>query len=358
MDIFRLMKDNRQEQIAFYADKNVYLRAIMAIHSTALGPAIGGIRILKYQNVKAAVFDLLRLSRAMTLKTAAAGLNFGGGEVVICEQEGMQKTEPLFRAIGRFIESFKGRFIAAEDVGVTEECIEFMRMETRYVTGLPAYYGGSGNHSYMGAWGTFMGLLAAAKYRWDSENLDDRRIIIQGYGRVGRYMARFTKEKGARVLVADVHPDKAAQAQADGFETIPAENCDREKCDIFSPCAIGPIIRPETADRFQCEIIAGSANNQLLNEDDDHRLRRRNILYVPDFIINVGGTIDVAEEYLGYNADKVSRKTEHIFDRTIEILRQADQMDITTNRAAIQFAYRRIESIKQIRGTFLGKGKI
>jgi len=358
MDIFKLMKDNRQEQVAFYTDKNARLRAIMAIHSTALGPAIGGIRILNYQSEEAAVFDLLRLSRAMTLKTAAAGLNFGGGEVVICERRDMQNKEPLFRAMGRFIESFKGRFIAAEDVGVTEECIEFMRMETRYVSGLPAYYGGSGNHSFMGAYGTFMGLLAAARYRWGSEELAERRIVIQGYGRVGRYLARFTADKGARVVVADIDPDKSAQARADGFEIVPAADADGETCDIFSPCAIGPMIRPETVDRFRCEIIAGSANNQLLNEDDDDLLRQRNILYVPDFIINVGGTIDVAEEYLGYNADKVKRKTENIFDRTIEILRQADQDDIATNRAAIRFAHRRIESIKRIRGTFLGKGKI
>jgi len=358
MEIFKLMKENNQEQVAFYTDKSVKLRAILAIHSTALGPAIGGTRILKYQTEEEAVFDLLRLSRAMTYKAAAAGLNFGGGEIVIGDQEGMEKTEPLFRAVGRFIESFKGRFIASVDIGVTEECIEWMRMETEYVTGLPSYFGGSGNHSYMGAYGTLMGLLAAAKHRWGSDDIAGKTIIIQGYGRVGTILALFAKERGSRVIISDSDPLKNEQAEDAGFETMLYDKVFSEKCDIFSPCAIGPTINPENAAQFQCEIIAGSANNQLLNEDDDQLLMNRGILYVPDFIINVGGSIDVSEEYLGYNAEKVKRKTANIYNRTLEILSTSAREDISTNQAAMRYAQKRVESIKNIRGTFLGKGKI
>jgi leucine dehydrogenase len=356
--IFESMKDNNQEQIAFYTDQSVKLRAILAIHSTALGPAIGGIRIFKYESVKDALFDLFRLTQAMTYKAAAGGVNFGGGYIVVVDRQGMEKNEPMFRALGRFIESFKGRFIAGGEMGVTEEYMEYIGMETKYLTGRPAYYGGSGNHAYMCAYGTFNGLLAAAKYRWGSDDIHEKKILIQGYGRIGSKLASFTSERGAHIVVADINTEKVKKAEEDGFETIPPEKVFTEPCDIFSPCSIGAIIRPETVEKFQCEIIAGSANNQMLNEDDDLALKKRGILYAPDFIINVGGIIDVSEEYLGYKRKKVVRKTENIYDRLLEILKYADDNDISTNRAAIRYALKRIESIKQIKGTSFSKGKM
>lgn len=354
MEIFELMKEYEHEQVAFYSDKSLKLRAIIAIHSTALGPAIGGTRIYKYESVNEALFDLLRLARAMTYKTAAGGVNFGGGYLVVLEQPEMEKNESLFRALGRFVESLKGRFIAGGEIGVTEEFMEYIKMETDYITGLPSYYGGSGNHSFMCAHGTFMGLLAAAAHRWGSKVIAGKKIVVQGYGRIGSQLAAMAKEKGAEVFVAEIDPEKANKAAADGFETIPAERIYTEKCHILAPCAVGAIISEETSAKLQCEIIAGSANNQLLHEDDDIYLKKRGILYAPDFIINVGGIIDVSEEYLGYKngykEEKVKRKTENIYDRVLEILKYADQNDVTTHEAGIRFARRRIESIKKIKG--------
>ncbi len=354
MEIFELMKESNHEQVAFYTDKSVKLRAILAIHSTALGPAIGGTRIYKYKSVENALFDLFRLSRAMTYKTAAGGVNFGGGYMIVVEEPGMKKNEPLFRALGRFIESLKGRFIAGAEIGVTEEFMEYIKMETDYLAGLPAYYGGSGNHSYMCAYGTFLGLLATAKHRWASDDITGRKIVVQGYGRIGSQLAALAREKGARVVVADADGETEKKAAGDGFETIPAENVMTEPCDIFAPCAVGAVITPETSKKYQCEIIAGSANNQLLNENDDIYLKKRGILYAPDFIINAGGIIDVSEEYQGYKSgykkEKVIRKTENIYHRMLAILKEAETGDITTSQAAVNHALRRIETIKQIKG--------
>ena len=354
MEIFELMKEYEHEQVAFYSDKSLKLRAIIAIHSTALGPAMGGTRIYKYESADEALFDLLRLARAMTYKTAAGGINFGGGYLIVLEQPGMEKDESLFRGLGRFVESMKGRFIAGGDIGVTEEYMEYIKMETDYITGLPAYYGGSGDHSIMCAYGTFMGLLAAAAHRWGSNDLSGKKIVIQGYGRIGSQLAALAKTKGAEITVAEINPEKEKKAASDGFKIIPAEKIYTEKCDILAPCAVGAVISKDTSEKFQCEIIAGSANNQLLNEDDDVYLKKRGILYTPDFIINVGGMIDVSEEYLGYKngykADKVKRKTENIYDRVLEILNYSDQNDITTYEAGIHFARKRIESIKKIKG--------
>ncbi|HLP59941.1 MAG TPA: Glu/Leu/Phe/Val dehydrogenase dimerization domain-containing protein [Candidatus Deferrimicrobium sp.] len=362
MGIFESMKENNHEQIAFYTDQSVKLRAILAIHSTALGPAMGGTRIYKYESVNEALFDLFRLSSAMTYKTAAGGINFGGGYMVVFEQEGMEKKEPMFRSLGRFVESLKGRFIAGGEFGVTEETMEYIKMETDYITGLPSYYGGSGNHSYMCAYGVFMGLLAAAKYRWGSDGLTGKKIIIHGYGKIGSQLADFAVKKGAQVVVADIDLEKVKKALADGHETIPVDRIYTEKCDILAPCSVGAVINPETAGKFNCEIIAGSANNQLLNEEDEFLLKKRNILYVPDFIINVGGMIDVSEEYLGYKTgykkDKVTRKTENIYERVLEILRYGETNNMTAHRSAICYAEQRIESLKRIKGTFCGKGKM
>ncbi len=358
MDIFETMKQNNQEQIAFYTDKSCSLRAVLAIHSTTLGPAIGGIRIFNYKCVDDAIFDLIRLSKANTYKTAAAGLNFGGGQIVIIDL-GQDKNEAMFRSLGRFIESFKGRFIAAEDIGVTEEFMEYMKMETNYVTGLPAYYGGSGDHSYMCAYGTYLGILAAAKYKWDNSFLTGKKIIIQGYGRVGTYLADFLAKDGAEIYITDIDKTKLEKAKKKGYNII--ENPDEAlytECDIFSPCAVGPIINKDNASKFNCKIIAGSANNQLLNIDDDEELKKHGIIYAPDFIINAGGVIDVSEEYIGYHKDKVKKKTENIFNRALEIFKMADKKDIANNKAAINYALQRIKNIKNIKGTFLRKGKI
>ncbi len=357
MNIFDLMKENKQEQIAFYTDTSVRLRTILAIHSTALGPAIGGIRIMRYSTEEEAMFDLVRLSRAMTYKTAAAGLNFGGGEVVILDQ-GMPRQEGLFRSLGRFIESLKGRIIVGGDIGVTEESMEFMRRETRYVTGLPAYYGGSGDHDSMCAYGTFLGILACARFKWGSDDLAGKSVVVQGYGRVGSRLSVYLKEKGADVTVADILPERTADAENKGYRTVCAGKVYSRSCDIFSPCAVGAVINKETVDAFVCEIIAGSANNQLLSDVDDLKLRKRGILWAPDFIINAGGIIDVVEEYLGYKPERVKKKTEHIYGRTLQILTEAYDKNRSAQETALSYARRRIETIKNLRGTFPGKGRM
>ncbi len=359
MEIFKRMKNSDQEQIAFYTDKSVKLRAMLAIHSTVLGPAVGGIRIYSYKDADDAVSELIRLSESMTYKAAAAGLNFGGGYIVVVDQLGMERSEPTFRALGRFIESFQGRFIAGEDIGVTEESMEYMSMETRYITGLPAYCGGSGNHSSMAAHGVSLGLLAAAKHRWGSEEITGRKVLIQGYGRMGAQLAAFARTSEAHVAISDINPDKMAKAKEDGYETIPAGQLVEEKCDILMPCAVESVITPETAQQLQCEIIAGAANNQLLNADAEVVLKNRDILYAPDFVINSGAIIDVSEEHSGaYRQEKSKKKTEQIYDRLLEILKYADQKDISNTQSAIHYALARIETIKKIKGTSLSKGKM
>jgi len=366
MEIFKIMKEKKQEQIAFYTDKSVKLRAILAIHSTELGPALGGIRILKYQSADEALTDLIRISQAMTYKNAAAGLNLGGGQVVIIEQDGMEKGEPLFRAVGRFIESFKGRFISGGDMGVTEEYMEYIAMETHYVTNLPEYCGGSGNQSRMCAEGVFTGLVAAAQYRWGTDDIAGKRILIHGYGKVGSRLAASLKDKGAEVLVADIDPGKVEAARAAGFEIIDLEKMFSVKVDIFSPCAIGSIITPGAAEKINCKIVAGAANNQLQGNQEDQILKKRDILYVPDFIINSGAVIDAAEEYWGsvspeyqgYKRERVTRKVGQIKERLIEILTEADKKDITPNQAAHDYAEKRIDAIKNLKGMHLGKGRI
>ena len=357
MDIFSLMKANGQEQVAFYSDLSVHLRAVLAIHSTALGPAIGGIRILPYATIEEALFDLMRLSGAMSYKTAAAGLNFGGGEVVIIDQ-GMERNEALFRSIGRFIEGLKGRIIVGGDIGVTEDYMEYMRMETDYVTGLPAYFGGSGDHDSMCAYGTFLGLLASARFSWGSDSLDGKKVVIQGYGRIGRRLASYVTERGAEVCVSEISREKADEARQAGYSLVPPDKVYDQECDIFSPCAVGAVINADTARRFRCRLIAGSANNQLLQEEGDLLLKKQGIRWAPDFIINAGGIIDVVEEYTGYKQEKVKRKVENIYNRTLRIYEKAELEDSSIQTAAVRYARERIDSIKKIRGTFPGKGKI
>ncbi|MBP7460515.1 MAG: Glu/Leu/Phe/Val dehydrogenase [Candidatus Delongbacteria bacterium] len=357
MDIFSLMKNDQQEQIVFYSDRTVQLRAILAIHSTTLGPAIGGIRLMEYQTEQEAVFDLIRLSKAMTYKAAAAGLNFGGGQIVIIDNH-IPRSEATFRAVGRFIESLKGRFIAAEDVGVIEDYMEYMRLETRYVSGLPSYFGGSGNHSSMCALGAFIGIKASAFHRWQVSNLKNRKIVVQGYGRTGQLIAGFARDLEGQVVVSDIDPIRRENAIRDGFPTLPHDQVYSEKCDIFSPCAVGGIINSKTTRLFNCEIIAGTANNQLLNEEDETAIKHRGILYAPDFIINAGGLIDISEEFFGYQKERVLRKTENIYQTLLKVYQIAETKKISNHQAAIKLARERIDSIKNIRGTFLSKGKI
>lgn len=240
---------------------------------------------------------------------------------------------------------------------MTEECMEYVAMETCYITGLPAYQGGSGKQSYTSAYGTLIGMRAAAKHKWGSDDLSGKKVVIQGYGRIGSKLADLAQDRGAKVMVSDRKEEKLVIAKKLGFDTVSWENVLSEPCDIFSPCAVGPVVTPETADSFNCKIIAGAANNQLLSEEDDLLLRKRDILYAPDFIINAGGFIAVSEEYLGYRDEKVMRKIENIYDRLLGILATADKENISTNLAAIQHACKRIESVKHIKGNYLGKGK-
>ena len=351
-EIFELMKKHNQEQIAFYTDKSTKLRAILAIQSTALGPAIGGVRFYRYDSLDIAIYDLLRLSQGMTYKAAAGGINFGGGYLIVIEQEGMEKNEPLFRGIARFIQSFNGRFIAAEDIGVTDEHMEFMALETKHITGFPFSYSGITGHSMMCAYGTFIGIRAAAKFKWNSDNLSGKKIVIQGYGRVGARLAELTKNEGAEVVVTDINADRIKQAQKDGLSVIAPENVYSEPCHILSPCSIGTVINPENCEKFRCEVIAGSANNQMDNDNTDLLLKKRGILYAPDFIINSGAVINISEERLGghYKKEEVIRKTEKIYDRLLEIFQNSEANDISPNQAAALYAQKRIDSIKELKG--------
>lgn len=356
IEIFELMKNHNQEQVAFYTDKTVQLRALLAIHNTTLGPAIGGVRIFKYKTLDEALNDLIRLSEAMTYKAAGSGINFGGGSLLVIDQPGMEKNEPFFRALGRFIESFHGRFLAAEDIGMTDDAMEYMAMESDYITGLPYAFSNIGGHSHMCSYGTYIGLKAAAKYAWGSDDISRKKIIIQGYGRIGSRLAELTMKEGAYVVVSDTNEERAHQAKKDGFAILPPDKVFSEKCHILSPCAVGPVVTRENIEIFQCEIIAGSSNIQLGNEDDDYILKKKNIVYAPDFIINSGAVINISVERIGgYNKEKVRHKIENIYDRLLSIYKYADDNDISPNQAAIRYALQRIESFKEIKGAYLGR---
>ncbi len=357
---FDLIKKMGHEQVVFCSNPDVGLRAIIAIHSTTLGPALGGTRMWPYKTEEEAFEDVLRLSKGMTYKAAAAGLNFGGGKAVIIGDPKKDKSEILFRTFGAFIEKMKGQFLTGEDVGIDVNDMEFMFMETDYVTGLSKSHGGSGDPSPMTAYGIIQGMLACVEKKLNKKGLSGLKVSVQGLGHVGLKLVEFLKQEGAEVIGCDLDPKITQDAKDQfGIEVVSPEKIYEVECAIFAPCALGSILNSETIPLLQCSIVAGSANNQLQNDLDGKKLQERGILYAPDFVINAGGLINVSLELEGYSEERAKLLTRNIYynlKRTFEI---AEEQKISPHVAANLLAEERIHKVSHIqRSHALDKSKI
>ncbi|CAM3425782.1 Leucine dehydrogenase [Hydrogenibacillus schlegelii] len=304
MKVLEQMQKDDYEQVVFVQDRGSGLRAIIAIHDTTLGPALGGVRMWPYASEEEALRDVLRLARGMTFKSAAAGLDVGGGKAVILGDPKRDKSEALFRAFGRAVHALGGRYITAEDVGTTVEDLEHVFKETPYVTGISSAFGSSGNPAPVTAFGVFQGMRAAAEAVFGSDDLRGRTVALQGAGQVAYHLARHLAEAGARLIVTDLDPEKAGRiAREFGAETVPPDAIYDVEADIFSPNALGGVLNDETIPRLRVRLVAGAANNQLESPHHARALKARGILYAPDFIINAGGVINVADELSGYDRE-------------------------------------------------------
>jgi leucine dehydrogenase len=331
------------EAVLLGEDSESGYRGIIAVHSTRLGPAVGGTRLWSYSTLDEALSDALRLSRGMTFKNAAAGLALGGGKSVILKPAGAFDREKLFRAHGRFVESLGGRYITAEDVGSSPTDMVIVRKETAHAAGLPDL---SGDPSPVTARGVFRSVEAAAFFRWGSPDLTGRKVALQGCGNVGFHLARELSAAGASLLIADVTPAATERVlrELPGVAVTDPRQVHSAPVDIYAPCALGGILNSGTIPELRCAIIAGAANNQLLDAADADRIEARGILYVPDFIANAGGVINGTRELLGWARERALARVEAIYDTTLEIIRLAASQGITTAAAADRVALDRLKS--------------
>ncbi|MDG5492984.1 Glu/Leu/Phe/Val dehydrogenase [Psychroserpens sp. SPM9] len=350
--VFGQLSFDNHEQIVFCNDKDTGLKAIIGIHNTVLGPALGGTRMWNYSNEWEALNDVLRLSRGMTFKSAITGLNLGGGKAVIIGDAKTQKTPELMRKFGEFVHSLSGKYITAEDVGMATEDMDTVREVTPYVTGISESKGGAGNPSPITAYGVFMGMKAAAKFKYGSDILEDKSVFVQGIGHVGESLVEHLTNEGAKVTIADINQERLEEVRSKYDVTIYGGNdIYSEPMDIYAPCALGATINDDTIHKLRASIIAGAANNQLADESKHGKLLQdKGILYAPDFLINAGGIINVYAELENYDKQEIMRKTENIYNTTLEIFDRAKATNITTNDAALSIAKERIETRKREQG--------
>lgn len=352
MSLFEALERDGFEQVVFCNDVETGLKAIIAIHDTTLGPALGGVRMWNYNCEEEALHDVLRLAKGMTYKNAAAGLNLGGGKAVIIGDPKKDKSEALFRSFGRFVETLNGRYITAEDVGTFEEDMDYIHMETEYVTGTSRK--GAGDPSPVTALGIYYGMKQAAKEAFGSDSLKGLTIAVQGVGQVAYHLCKHLHEEGAELIVTDINEEAVERAVKEFAATSvkPDEIYDVD-CDIFSPCALGGIINDETIPRLKAKVIAGSANNQLEKEEHGRILHEKGILYAPDYVINAGGVINVAEELAGYNRQRALNKVKSIYNILETVFEISRQKNIPTSIAANELAEKRIKSMRKMKRLYL-----
>jgi valine dehydrogenase (NAD+) len=355
MDLFA--KDSGHEQVVFCHDPASGLRAIIAIYSTALGPALGGTRFYPYASEDDAVTDVLHLAKGMAYKNALAGLDLGGGKAVIWGDPARDKTEALLRAYGRFVESLNGRYYTACDVGTYVRDMDVVARESRFVTGRSAEHGGAGDSSVLTAFGVFQGMRAAAAYRWGTGTLAGRRVAVAGVGKVGRHLVRHVLEDGAAAVVADVNPAavEAVRSAYPQVEVVSVDEIAAVDADVYAPCALGGALSDETVPSLQAEVVCGAANNQLAHEGVDKLLTERGVLYAPDFCVNAGGVIQVADEIDGFSFERAKARAAGIYDTTLTILRTADAEGLTPAVAADRLAERRMADIGRLRTIHLAR---
>ena len=340
MEIFEQATNSEHEKVLFGRDSESGYSGIIAIHSTVLGPAVGGTRVWNYATEEEALTDVLRLSRGMTYKNALPGLPLGGGKAVIIGDGRTLNREAIFRAHGRFVQSLGGRFITAEDVGSSPSDMEIMRAETTYVAGTLS---GGGDPSPFTARGVFRAIQAAAKYLWGREDLSEITVALQGCGQVGYYLAKSLSAAGTRLIVSDVDSQRTSRVVAEcNAEVVPADEIFDVRADIFAPCALGGIINDQTIPRLRAKIVAGGANNQLFEDRHGDMLRERDILYVPDYAANAGGVFKGCTELLGWTPEQASNKVDEIYDTVLRILELAKSEGVSTNHAADRIAEQRL----------------
>ncbi|AOW09703.1 Glu/Leu/Phe/Val family dehydrogenase [Flavobacterium gilvum] len=343
--VFGQLSFNDHEQVVFCNDKDTGLKAIIGIHNSVMGPALGGTRMFNYANEWEALNDVLRLSRGMTYKAAITGLNIGGGKAVIIGDAKTQKTPELMRKFGEFVHSLSGRYITAEDVGMETSDMDLVRDVTPYVTGISEERGGSGNPSPVTAFGVYMGMKAAAKQQFGSEKLEGKKVLVQGIGHVGETLVEYLTKEGAQVFITDINEEKLYQVAAKyNAQIFTGDDLYTADVDIYAPCAMGATVNDATVNKIKAKVIAGAANNQLANENTHGLiLQERGILYAPDFLINAGGIINVYAELAHYDKAEIMRKTENIYNTTLEIFDYAVAKGITTHQAALTIAQNRID---------------
>lgn len=353
-NVFESVAGSHHEQVVFCHDPDTGLKAIIAIHNTVLGPALGGTRMWMYKTEGEALNDVLRLSRGMTYKAAISGLNLGGGKAVIIGDSRKDKSEALFRKFGRFVNNLNGKYITAEDVGTSTKDMEYVAMETEHVTGLPESMGGGGDPSPVTAYGVYMGMKASAHFAWGNDSLNGKKVVVQGVGHVGENLVKKLREENATVYVTDINEDQLRKvAKEYGATVIDPASVYEQDVDIYAPCALGATLNTENIHKLKCQIVAGAANNQLADEAvHGTMLSDKGIIYAPDFLINAGGLINVYSELIGYNRQRALTQTEHIYEVTLEILKKARQEGVHSQLAATRMAEKRIADISKVKSTF------
>ena len=354
--VFESMDSRGHEEVVFCHDKDTGLKAIVAVHNTTIGPALGGCRMWAYETEEDALKDVLRLSRGMSYKAAIAGLNLGGGKAVIIGDSKKDKNEILFRSFGRFVQGLAGRYITAEDVGTSVKDMEWVRMETRYVTGISRALGGSGDPSPVTALGTCSGMKATVKKHLGKDSLSGLNVGVQGVGHVGYHLCRYLSREGANLYVTDMDESSLKRVVDEfGVQVIGMDDIYDADLDIYAPCALGATLNEETIPNLKCSIVAGAANNQLKNEDvHAQMLKDRGILYAPDYAINAGGLINVANEIEGYNRERAFLQAEEgIYDTLMTIFQRSEEEDVTTHTAASKVAEKRMEDVAKLKNVYL-----
>ncbi|MGI5524863.1 Glu/Leu/Phe/Val family dehydrogenase [Micromonospora sp. CA-259024] len=344
------------EQIVFCQDKQSGLKAIIGIYSTALGPALGGTRFYPYDSEDDALADVLDLSRGMAYKNALAGLDLGGGKAVIWGDPEQIKSEALLRAYGRFVESLGGRYYTACDVGTYVADMDVVARETRYVTGRSVEHGGAGDSSILTAWGVFQGMRAAAEHVWGTPSLRGRRVGVAGLGKVGKYLTGHLLDDGAEVVATDVNPKALAWVRTNYPQVSVVDDASAliaSDIDVYAPCALGGALNDDTVPALRAKVVAGAANNQLAHPGIEKLLADRGILYTPDYVVNAGGVIQVADEIEGFNFDRAKLRATRIYDTTREILRLADAEGVPPAVAADRLAERRMADVGRLRAIHL-----
>ncbi|MCP3920867.1 MAG: Glu/Leu/Phe/Val dehydrogenase [bacterium] len=348
MEISEIQVDD-YELVLRCRDKGSGLHALIAVHDTTLGPALGGMRMLPYASEDEALFDVLRLSRGMTFKSAVADTGLGGGKSVIIGDPKTLKSEALFEAMGQFVDSLEGRYITAEDMNIGIPDLEIVRRKTKWVTGLKREDHSSGNPSPFTAYGCVVGMRAALEKVYGSDSFEGKHVLLQGVGAVGGRLAELLHERGAHVTICDINEERVAElCNRFGFDAVADETHLDVECDVYAPCARGAGLNAETIPALRCKIVAGCANNQLLDPKQARDVRARGILYVPDYVINAGGIINVSCELLpgGYNEAVAMRRIERIYDNLKLVFEISERDDIPTNEASQRLAEDRIRTAR------------